>query len=74
MVERDERGNSLIVVVVGILLIIFGAIVEILTISGVFEKALNLEILSAFNVYVVGTVIAIVLVVFGVLILIFGLR
>lgn len=74
MVDRNKRGNSLIVVVVGILLIIFGAIVEILTISGVFEKTLNLEILSAFNTYILGTIIAIVLVVSGVLILILGLR
>jgi|GEM_PF-2735645 len=74
MVNMDKRGNSLIILVAGILFIIVGAIVEILTISGVFEKALNLEILSAFNVYIFGTIIAIILVVIGVLLLFFGLR
>jgi len=74
MVNMDKRGNSLIILVTGILFIIVGAIGEILTISGVFEKALNLEILSAFNVYIFGTIIAIILVVIGVLLLFFGLR
>jgi|YelNatPaOPRAMG01_1025707.scaffolds.fasta_scaffold123001_1 hypothetical protein len=74
MVNRYNKGNSLIVLVIGILLIIVGGIVEILTVSGVFEKALNFEIMSAFNLYIFGTIIAIVLVVIGVLLLFFGLR
>jgi heme/copper-type cytochrome/quinol oxidase subunit 2 len=70
----NNRGNGLIVVVFGVLFIIAGIVVEILTASGALANAINSEILQAINVYFWGTIIAIVLVVIGILILFFGLK
>ena len=69
----DKKGNSAIVLVIALIFILAGIFVAILTLSGTFEKA-GFEFLSAFNMYIFGLIIAIILVVIGLLLLYFGLH
>jgi cytochrome c biogenesis protein CcdA len=69
----DNKGNSVIVLVIAFVLILAGIFVAILTLSGTFEKA-GFEFLSAFNTYIFGIIIAIILVFIGVLLLYFGMH
>jgi hypothetical protein len=69
----DNKGNSAIVLVIALILILAGIFVAILTLSGTFEKA-GFEFLSAFNLYIFGMIIALILVVIGFLLLYFGMH
>jgi len=69
----DNKGNSAIVLVIGLVFILAGIFVAVLSLSGTFEKA-GFEFLSAFNLYIFGMIIAIILVVIGFLLLYFGLH
>jgi len=69
----DNKGNSAIVLVTAFIFILAGIFVAILTLSGTLEQV-GFELLSAFNNYIFGTIIAIILVVTGLLLLYFGLR
>jgi hypothetical protein len=51
-----------------------GIFVAVLTFSGTIEKAIGFEVLSTFNLYIFGMLIAIILVVIGLLLLYFGLQ
>ena len=68
----DNKGNSAIVLVIALIFILAGIFVAFLTLSGKFEKA-GFEFLSAFNLYIFGTIIAIIVVVIGFLLLYFGM-
>ncbi len=70
----DNRGNSVIVFVIAIIFILAGIFVAVLTVSGTIEKAIDAQILTSFNVYIFGIIIAIVLVVIGFLLLYFGMQ
>jgi cytochrome c biogenesis protein CcdA len=69
----DNKGNSVIVLVIAFVLILAGIFVAILTLSGTFEKA-GFEFLSAFNTYIFGIIIAVILISIGILLLYFGMR
>ena len=69
----DNKGNSAIVLVIALILILAGIFVAVLTLSGTFEKA-GFEFLSVFNLYVFGMIIALILVVVGLLLLYFGMH
>jgi len=69
----DNKGNSVIVLVIAFVFILAGIFVAILTLSGIFEKA-GFEFLSAFNTYIFGIIIAVILVFIGVLLLYFGMH
>lgn len=70
----DNKGNSIIVFVIAIIFILAGIFVAVLTVSGTIEKAIDAQILTSFNVYIFGIIIAIVLVVIGFLLLYFGMQ
>jgi hypothetical protein len=69
----DNKGNSVLVLVIALIFILAGIFVAVLTLSGTFEKS-GFEFLSAFNTYIFGMVIAIILVVIGFLLLYFGMH
>jgi uncharacterized membrane protein len=69
----DNKGNSVLVLVIAFIFILAGIFVAVLTFSGTFEKS-GFEFLSAFNSYIFGMIIAIILVVIGFLLLYFGMH
>ena len=69
----DNKGNSAIVLVIAFVFILAGIFVAVLTLSGTFEKAV-FEFLSAFNTYIFGIIIAVILVFIGLLLLYFGMH
>jgi Na+-driven multidrug efflux pump len=69
----DNEGNSAIVLVIAFVFILAGIFVAVLTLSGTFEKAV-FEFLSAFNTYIFGIIIAVILVFIGLLLLYFGMH
>jgi len=69
----DNKGNSAIVLVIAFVFIMAGIFVAVLTLSGTFEKA-GFEFLSAFNTYIFGIMIAVILVFIGLLLLHFGMH
>ncbi len=69
----DNKGNSVIVLVIAFIFILAGIFVSVLTLSGTFEKA-GFEFLSAFNLYIFGIIMAVILVVIGLLLLYFGMH
>jgi hypothetical protein len=68
-----NKGNSAIVLVIAFVFILAGIFVAVLTLSGTFEKA-GFEFLSAFNTYIFGIIIAVILVFIGLLLLYFGMH
>jgi hypothetical protein len=70
----NSKGNSVTVLVIALIFILTGIFVAVLTYSGTIEKAIGFEILSTFNLYIFGMLIAIILVVIGLLLLYFGLQ
>jgi uncharacterized membrane protein len=68
-----DKGNSALVLVIALIFILAGIFVAVLTLSGTFEKS-GFEFLSAFNTYIFGMIIAIILVVIGFLLLYFGMH
>jgi hypothetical protein len=69
----DNKGNSVLVLVIALIFILAGIFVAVLTLSGTFEKS-GFEFLSAFNTYIFGMIIALILVVIGFLLLYFGMH
>jgi Fe2+ transport system protein B len=69
----DNKGSSVTVLVIAFIFILAAMFVAVLTLSGTFEKA-GFEFLSAFNMYIFGIIIAIILAVIGLLLLYFGLH
>lgn len=69
----DNKGNSVLVLVIALIFILAGIFVAVLTLSGTFEKS-GFEFLSAFNSYIFGMVIALILVVIGFLLFYFGMH
>jgi hypothetical protein len=70
----NDKGNSIIALVIALVFILAGIFVAVLTFSGTIEKAMGFEILSTFNLYIFGMIVAIILVVIGLLLLYFGLQ
>ena len=68
----DNKGNSVVVLVIALIFILAGIFVAVLTLAGTFETA-GFEFLSGFNTYIFGMIIAIILVVIGLLLLYFGM-
>jgi hypothetical protein len=62
-----------LVLVIALIFILAGTFVAVLTLSGMFEKT-GFEFLLAFNLYIFGMIIAVILVVIGVLLLYFGMH
>ena len=69
----DNKGSSVAVYVIALILILAGIFVAVLTLAGTFEN-MGFEFLSAFNMYIFGMIIAIILIVIGILLLFFGLH
>lgn len=69
----DNKGNSVSVLVIGLVFILAGFFVAVLTFTGTFEKS-GFAFLSGFSMYIFGLIIAFTLVVIGFLLLLFGLR
>jgi hypothetical protein len=70
----NNKANGSIVVLIGVLFIFAAFAVMLVTFSGVMDQALHLDILPAMQKYIIGAVIAIILLVIGILILFFGSR
>ena len=69
----DNKGNSVSVLVIGLVFILAGFFVAVLTFTGAFEKS-GFAFLSGFSTYIFGLIIAFTLVAIGFLLLLFGLR
>ena len=69
----DNKGNSVLVLVIALIFILAGIFVAILTLSGTFAQS-GFEFLSAFNSYIFGMIIAVILVVIGFFLLYFGMH
>jgi hypothetical protein len=69
----DNKGNSVAVFVIALILILAGIFVAVLTLTGTFDN-MGFEFLYAFNMYIFGMIIAIILVIIGILLLFFGLH
>ena len=74
LVEMNTKGVGYLYVIIGLAFIIVGIIVAILANMGIFEQTINSEILPVLNTYVVGSIAAVILVVIGILVLVFGSR
>ena len=70
----DTRAISYFYVIIGLTSIIVGVLIGILANMGLFEKTITSEVLPLFNTYVIGSIVASILVLIGVLILVFGHR
>jgi hypothetical protein len=68
-----DKGNSVLVLVIALIFVLAGIFVAILTLSGTFAQS-GFEFLSAFNTYIFGMIIAVILVVIGFLLLYFGMH
>ena len=69
----DNKGSSVAVYVIALILILAGLFVAVLTLTGTFDN-MDFEFLSAFNMYIFGMIIATILIVIGILLLFFGLH
>ena len=67
-------GNNIVGIIIGVVLIVIGIVVAIITGSGMVEQAKLFQFLPALQRYVIGTVIAIIFLVSGLLFLIFSSR
>jgi len=74
MKQIDNKGISYWYAIISLTFIIIGAVIGILANMGIFEQTINSGNLPLFNTYVVGSIIAFILVIIGVLILVFGHR
>ncbi len=70
----DTKAISYLYAIIGLTSIITGVIIGILANMGLFEQTITPEVLPLFNTYVIGSIIAFILVLIGVLILVFGHR
>jgi hypothetical protein len=69
----DNKGNIVSILVIGLVFILAGFFVAVLTFMGTFEKS-GFAFLSGFSMYIFGLIIAFTLVAIGFLLLLFGLR
>jgi len=69
----DNKGNSVVVLVIALIFILAGIFVAVLTLAGTFETV-GFEFLSGFNMYIFGVIIAIILLIIGILLLFFGMH
>lgn len=70
----DTKAISYFYAIIGLTSIITGVIIGILANMGLFEQTITSEVLPLFNTYIIGSIIAFILVLIGVLILVFGHR
>ena len=70
----DTKGISYGYAIIGLIFIITGVIIGTLANTGTFEQAINSEALPALNTYVLGSIVAFILVLCGILLLVFGHR
>ncbi len=68
-----DKGSSVLVLVIALIFILAAIFVAVLTLNGTFAQS-GFEFLSAFNTYIFGMIIAIILVVIGFLLLYFGMH
>jgi hypothetical protein len=59
-------------IIIGLIFIIAGIGIAILSSSGTLEQYINTETLPALNISIVGYIIAVILILIGILILAFG--
>jgi hypothetical protein len=69
----DNKGNSVVVLVIALIFILAGIFVAVLTLTGTFATV-GFEFLSGFNMYIFGMIIAIILLIIGILLLFFGMH
>jgi len=69
----NNKGSSVTVLVIALVFMLAGIFVAVLTLTGTFEKS-GFEFFSAFNMYIFGIIIAIILVVIGFLLLYFNMQ
>ena len=74
MRRMNNRGNGIIVLLVGVAFMVAGAVVALVTTSMAMNEATHFDFLEAIKVNLMGTVVGIILFVIGLLIVIFGLR
>ena len=60
--------------IIGLIFIIVGATIGVLANMGIFEQTITSDVLPLLNTYVVGSIVAFILVLIGVLVLVFGSR
>ena len=72
--KMDTKAISYFYVIIGLAFIITGIIIGILANMGLFEQTITSKVLPLFNTYVIGSIVAFILVLIGVLVLVFGHR
>ena len=70
----DTKGISYWYAIIGLIFIIAGVVIAIFANMGIFEQTIDSDVLPALNTYVVGSIVAFILVLIGVLVLVFGHR
>jgi F0F1-type ATP synthase membrane subunit c/vacuolar-type H+-ATPase subunit K len=71
---KSNKGNGVLIFLFGIAFIIAGFVVGLVSFAVSRSQATNPDTTQMFSTYIVGTIIAIILVVIGFLIIIFGSR
>ena len=74
LVEMNTKGVGYLYVIVGLAFIIVGVLIGILANMGVFEQTISSDVLPMLNTYIVGSIVAFILVLIGILVLVFGSR
>ncbi len=70
----DTKGISYWYAIIGLIFIISGVVIGIFTNMGIFEQTIDSDVLPVLNTYVVGSIVAFILALIGVLVLVFGHR
>ncbi|MBK5133463.1 hypothetical protein JJE00_03435 [Candidatus Bathyarchaeota archaeon] len=70
----NTKAISYFYVIIGLASIIAGIVIGILANIGLFEQTITSEVLPLFNTYVIGSIVAFILVLIGILVLVFGHR
>jgi len=65
--KLNNKGNSLILMLVGVALIVVGIVAAILTVTNYLSHFLPSEIVSASYSYIIGVIVAAALIAFGLL-------
>jgi len=70
----NTKGITYWYAIIGLAFIITGIAIGIFANMGIFEQTISSEVLPLLNTYVVGSIVAFILVVIGILVLVFGHR
>jgi ABC-type nickel/cobalt efflux system permease component RcnA len=63
--KLNNKGNSLVLMLIGVALIVVGIVVAILTVTNYLSHFLPSEIVTASSTYIAGTLVSAFLIAFG---------